>query len=261
MYNSILHALILLVTLVTAQISLSLNTSRAGDIRLVGGRNESEGRVEIFIHGLWGTICDDGWDIDDAAVVCRQLGYHSLVAMKRKSFFGSNYMLPIILDEVNCNGNEIHLLDCESKPLFHHNCALTESAGVLCAGPRLFNSTNSSLPFNHTSWVNEMNLCVAEDKYWLCSSDRECCYSSTYCCVHNDTVSVTASSLILYIVIGVLMYTTLPIVIGACIFICLINRGHIKKNKFPNSPMQLVNLRDKLGESNDQSLASSSQFQ
>lgn len=46
-----------------------------GDIRLVSGRVEREGRVEICVKGIWGTICDNSWDVHDASVVCRQLGY------------------------------------------------------------------------------------------------------------------------------------------------------------------------------------------
>ena len=46
-----------------------------GDLRLQGGTTPLEGRVEICINLMWGSICDTNWDVNDATVVCRQLGY------------------------------------------------------------------------------------------------------------------------------------------------------------------------------------------
>ena len=53
----------------------SVQTCKFGEVRLVGGNSSSEGRVEMCYRGVWGSICYNGWDNFDAAVVCRQLGF------------------------------------------------------------------------------------------------------------------------------------------------------------------------------------------
>ncbi len=54
---------------------VSLLACANGDIRLVGGANAREGRVEFCYNNVWGTVCDHSWTVPDANVVCRQLGF------------------------------------------------------------------------------------------------------------------------------------------------------------------------------------------
>ena len=104
-----------------------------GALRLAGGSNRYEGRVEVCLHGQWGTVCDDGWDSNDAAVVCRELNYitngeHFAIGNAR---FGEGRGL-IILDNVECVGNESALINCRAQEFGNHNCFSTEDAGVFC---------------------------------------------------------------------------------------------------------------------------------
>ncbi|NXG14887.1 C163A protein, partial [Grallaria varia] len=101
-------------------------------VRLASGAGRCEGRVEILHRGAWGTVCDDGWDLRTAAVVCRQLGCGAAINASGSERFGEGHG-PIWLDGVNCSGHEAALWDCPAEPWGRHDCGHKEDAGVVCS--------------------------------------------------------------------------------------------------------------------------------
>lgn len=102
------------------------------NIRIVGGGSPSEGRVEVLVGHRWGTVCDDLWDINDANVVCRELGYSAATSATSSASFGQGSG-DILLDDLRCSGTESSLLTCPHRGVGVHNCAHSEDAGVVCA--------------------------------------------------------------------------------------------------------------------------------
>ncbi|XP_066467752.1 T-cell differentiation antigen CD6 [Tiliqua scincoides] len=99
-------------------------------LRLMDGKSNCSGRVEFEENGVWGTVCDDNWDLNDAEVVCRQLGCGWAIHARNASYFQKGTG-PIHLDEVKCSGNESYLWDCPSER--NHDCGHKEDAGVVCS--------------------------------------------------------------------------------------------------------------------------------
>ena len=104
------------------------------NVRLMDGATPNEGRVEVAVNGVWGTICDDYWSIEDAQVVCRMLGLSQATAATKGRSFGSG-IGPIWMDDVECIGNESSLLLCNKADLGVKDCAHLEDSGVVCGPP------------------------------------------------------------------------------------------------------------------------------
>ncbi|KAJ8040789.1 Deleted in malignant brain tumors 1 protein [Holothuria leucospilota] len=101
------------------------------NVRLVGGSSSNEGRVEVFHDGQWGRVCDDSWDHNDAAVICRQLGLGDSGTAVCCAGFGQGEG-PIWLDDVTCTGSENNIGECGSNGWGIENCRFEEDAGVRC---------------------------------------------------------------------------------------------------------------------------------
>ncbi|XP_047656967.1 deleted in malignant brain tumors 1 protein-like [Tachysurus fulvidraco] len=102
------------------------------NIRLTSGYNSCSGRVEILHNGQWGTVCDDSWDLKDAAVVCRQIGCGEAVTAHQSAHFGQGSG-EMWLDEVQCSGSESTITQCTHNGFGIHNCGHGEDAGVTCS--------------------------------------------------------------------------------------------------------------------------------
>ena len=100
-------------------------------VRLKGGSGEHEGRVEIKVGDEWGTICDNSWDLNDAHVICRTIGYEQAVRSLEGAYFGQGTG-PIFLDHVSCIGTEPSIELCKHRGLRSHSCHHGEDAGVIC---------------------------------------------------------------------------------------------------------------------------------
>ena len=123
-----------------------------GDIRLVGGSTALEGRVEVCMNRVWGTVCDN-FNTQAAGVVCAQLGYQRAGIIRVKinslltqllcvhvdstystsSFYGASSAFSY-MTSLRCSGSENRLIDCSYNPIAHTGCGQGQQVGVQCVG-------------------------------------------------------------------------------------------------------------------------------
>ena len=129
----VLHELYGLTYYCFVYIYIANGTQPPIQVRLVNGDDEFEGRVEVLYAGIWGTVCDDFFDLGSANVVCRQLGYPGALRVANFLEFGQGTG-QIWLDDVRCTGNETSLENCPRRAFGSHNCFHFEDVGVECVG-------------------------------------------------------------------------------------------------------------------------------
>lgn len=124
-------------------------TSPDVTVQLVGG-SEYAGIVQVWRNGIWGTICDDLWDIREADVICRQLGFASAeLAYNWNDQYQSTFPHvsgQIWLDNLQCSGSESNIEDCRHEGWGNNNCVhdydFSEQAGVMCTNPNIVPSND-----------------------------------------------------------------------------------------------------------------------
>ncbi|XP_069940275.1 protein bark beetle isoform X3 [Cherax quadricarinatus] len=106
-------------------------------VKLVGGRNDLEGRLMVYVDGEWGTVCSHGWSQNAAAVACQQMGY----VLNPEDWFLEPSNIPpdgqtarILLSNVQCDEFDTDITKCKTEVLWEleNSCSHAEDVGIRC---------------------------------------------------------------------------------------------------------------------------------
>ncbi|NXD14520.1 C163A protein, partial [Nothocercus nigrocapillus] len=112
---------------------VGVTCSGAVELRLMNGAGPCEGRVEVKLRGQWGTVADDTWNMEDAEVVCQQLGCGSAKSAHISTRFGQGSG-PIQIVWTHCRGNESALWECNNPGWGPYKGRHDWDVGVICQG-------------------------------------------------------------------------------------------------------------------------------
>ncbi|KAJ2941543.1 hypothetical protein O0L34_g14596 [Tuta absoluta] len=142
-------------------------------LRLVGGRNSYEGRVEIFHNGTWGTICPDGWSLYEANAVCRHLDLGFAEQALQTNMFGQE---KIVLSGVECEGNESNLFMCQHQEFGNVTCPGKSGhvAAVICT-EKLADLLLDTTVIEQTAHLQDVPMYLL-----TCAMEENCLSKSAY---------------------------------------------------------------------------------
>ncbi|XP_039273511.2 neurotrypsin-like isoform X1 [Styela clava] len=170
------------------------------DVQLAESTVPYMGRVEVLLpDNSWGTICGDGWTVEDATVVCRQMGFETGgIIAKKIGNFGHGYG-PIVMSKVKCHGDETKIEDCsavkwDGKRTLPCSDDLM-GASVVCGCPLKKSKNLKSRCFLYTGLLNSGLTChhscsedtiLVGDKIQTCTSEQSWTGTQPYCLKTSD---------------------------------------------------------------------------
>ena len=112
-------------------------------IRLQGSSLPNAGRIEILYAGVWGAISTYNWDLNDATVVCRQLGYKAGAEAALKNRVYGPFIGPIWLTNLQCIGNEKSMMECTHDEIANktERSPETRFASLICKDGKMSGGT------------------------------------------------------------------------------------------------------------------------
>ncbi|KAK7481052.1 hypothetical protein BaRGS_00027688, partial [Batillaria attramentaria] len=119
-------------------------------VRLVGGRSQYDGVLQVYTGGRWGTVCDDSWTSRESQTACRILFGSGYSGDLRGASLYPTQTTPILMDDVRCTGRETNLLDCQH--ITSHNCGHNEDVALRCSSTAPRPSTTIRLVSGSTQY-------------------------------------------------------------------------------------------------------------
>ncbi|XP_062571863.1 deleted in malignant brain tumors 1 protein-like [Saccostrea cucullata] len=129
-------------------------------VRIVNGSYDYEGRVEVLVNSEWHTVCNSGWDKNEAGVVCRSIGYSRGLPASLSNFGQVNGQMRM-LGGVYCTGRETSFLECQLSVVQSSSCVNYGYAGVVC-----YQALNDSVRIVNGSSPDEGQVEVYINDHW-----------------------------------------------------------------------------------------------